>query len=287
MGEISLPFPYAGPARIARRALRSIRKHRIALLSVSALLFIIFFPTLFMGRVLSPNDVYFHYQPWASIAKVEAQNPLIHDPPTAYITLISLLKNDLSSFHWNRYIACGIPGFGSVAAAVVSPFILVPALLLPLIAAYSGIVIMKILFSFATAYLWLREERFGKLGAAAGATVFAGAGVYAVWWLWQGTNATSLYAITLFLLSRAFHGKRNPTWLIVAVFVSYLSSGFPAPVAYGVYAMGAYVAYRVIATRSFPRIEAAKFAIATLLALLIASPLLEPFLSLLRRTGYL
>src|SRR6185295_2526540 len=130
------------------------------------------------------------------------QNPLLNDPPTAYLTVMSLLKSDPGAFHWNPYVASGIPGFGSSAAAVLSPFILLPVLLVPLAWVYTAIVFLKLNASFVFAYLWLREERLGRRGAAVGAIVAAGAGVYAVRWLWQITNATALYPALLWILRR-------------------------------------------------------------------------------------
>jgi hypothetical protein len=96
---------------------RSLRKHRLVLAGAGVYLLIFFFPTLVMQRVVSPNDVFFNFDPWASIRTGDVQNSLINDPPTSYYTQIALLKQDWSSFHWNRFIASGVPGFGSAASA--------------------------------------------------------------------------------------------------------------------------------------------------------------------------
>src|ERR1700686_133534 len=97
--------------------LRVVRKHRIALIALAVYHFIFFFPTLFMHRVPSPNDVFFNYNPWAAVRPTDVQNAPPNDPPTAYYTLMSLLRSDWRAFHWNPFVACGIPGFGSSAAA--------------------------------------------------------------------------------------------------------------------------------------------------------------------------
>ncbi|PYQ58098.1 MAG: hypothetical protein DMF58_16480, partial [Acidobacteria bacterium] len=124
--------------------MRLLRKHRVALIALAVYHFVFFFPTLFMHRVVSPNDVFFSYAPWSAVRSVDAQNSLLNDPPTAYFTLMSLLKNDWRAFHWNPFVASGIPGFGSSAAAVLSPFILLPALALPLSWIYTGIIFLKL-----------------------------------------------------------------------------------------------------------------------------------------------
>ena len=101
---------------------RFLRKHQIALAALVVWHFIVFFPTLFMGRVISPNDVFSNFDPWATMRPLDVQNSVINDPPTAYFTLMSLLKSRPSAFHWNPFIGSGIPGFGSSASAVLSPF---------------------------------------------------------------------------------------------------------------------------------------------------------------------
>src|SRR5688500_15009083 len=102
------------------RARRAARKHRLALILVSAVLFFLFIPPAFFGRVLSPNDVYYIHDPWRTVREVAVQNPLMSDPPSSWMTLWSLVRDDPSAFHWNRYVAGGIPGFGSAASAVLS-----------------------------------------------------------------------------------------------------------------------------------------------------------------------
>ena len=63
---------------------RIIRKHRVALIALAVYHFVFFFPTLFMHRVPSPNDVFSNFEPWATARPAEVQNSLLNDPPTAY-----------------------------------------------------------------------------------------------------------------------------------------------------------------------------------------------------------
>ena len=266
--------------------LRMLRKHRAAFMALVVYNFVLFFPVAFMGRALSPNDVYYGFSPWSSMrpAGTDVQNRLLNDPPTAYFTLMSVMKDDWRAFHWNPYVAAGIPGFGSSAAAMLSPFILLPVLLVPLAWVYTAIAFLKLNASFVFAYLWLREERLGRRGAAIGAIVIAGAGVYAVRWLWQITNATALFPALLWLLRRTLTGKRFPMAIAALVTAGYALAGFPAAMAYGAYLVLAY-ALRLapsIAPRNIARAVAA-----TAIGLLIALPSLIPFVQLIRRSGYL
>jgi len=264
---------------------RFVRKHAFALTLVAVVLGLVFLPVL-AGRIVSPNDVYLHYDPWASMVEGRAQNPLIHDPPLSYYTLAALLKRG-GFFDWNPFVGGGIPGVGSVASAMLSPFALLPAQLLPLHLFYSGMVILKVLVSFWFAYLWLREERLGKRGAAVGATVVAASGPMVVWWLWQGTNATALYPALLYACARIVHGKSNRVGLLVLLALSFLLSGFPATVAYGAWTAAGYLAWGMVANLRFPWIEVRKSILAAGTALLIGAPVLAPFIGFLSRTGYL
>jgi len=262
-----------------------VRKHAVALIAIAIYNLVVFFPTAFLGRVLSPNDVFSNTDPWKIARAGEGvQNSLLSDPPTSYFTLMSLVKTHWPSFDWNPYVGAGIPGFGSTAAAVLSPFVLLPALLLPLAWVYSGIVFLKLNVAYLFAYLWLREERLGKRGAAIGALIVAGAGVYSVRWLWQITNATALYPALLWLVARAFHGKRNSIALAVLVALAYAVAGFPAANAYGAYVVLAYAAIHLL---RFRPARIAEGAIAVVIALMIAAPSLVSFAQLVKRTGYL
>jgi hypothetical protein len=263
-----------------------IRKHRIALLAAAAYNFVFFFPTLFMGRVVSPNDIFYNFAPWSLLPHATVQNSLFNDPPTAYFTLMSLLEGG-GAFQWNPYVACGIPGVGSSAAAVLSPFILIPVFALPLAWVYTGIVFLKLNLAFFFAYLWLREERLGKKSAAIGAIVVAGAGVYAVRWLWQATNATALYPALLWSVRRLFNGKRLSFAITALIALAYALAGFPSTMAYGATVAIAYAVFLAVRERVLP-LRAALAAIASVvLALLIAAPSLIPFAQLVHRSGYL
>jgi len=269
---------------------RFIRKHRTALLALAVVNFVFFFPVAFMGRVVSPNDVFLNFSPWnmgRPLDVVRAQNSLLNDPPTAYFTLLALAKQDPRTFHWNPYIASGVPGFGSSAAATLTPFALLP-LLVPLTWLYTAMAFLKLNASFVFAYRWLREERLGRRGAAIGALLFAAAGVYSVRWLWQITNTTVLYPALLWIVRRTFHRRRTPIVVTTLIALAYAISGFPAAIAYGAWITLAYALFGVRwRGHRFPIRGAASAALGVFLAFLIALPTLIPFIQLVRRTGYL
>lgn len=264
--------------------MRLLRKHRTALLALAVYNVVLFFPVAFMGRTVSPNDVFYNYYPWATVKPaevVQAQNSSLNDPPTSYYTLMSLVRGHWRTFHWNPYVGSGIPGFGSSASAVLSPFILLPVLLVPDAWIFTAILFLKLNASFLFAYGWLREERLGRRGAAIGAIVIAGAGVYSVRWLWQITNATVLYPALLWIVRRTLNGKRTPIALMVLAGLSFALAGFPAAIAYGAW-MVAFYAFRPMRARLALRALSA-----VVIAALIALPFIVPFAQFLRRSGYL
>jgi hypothetical protein len=272
------------------RLTAKLRKHWLALVALAAFHFVFFFPTLFMGRLLSPNDVFYNYEPWATYRPpsiVRVQNALLNDPATAYLPVISLMKRGWSAFHWNPYIGAGIPGFGSSSSPVLSPFIFLPALVVPLSWLYTGIILAKVNVAFWFAYAWLREERLGKRGAAIGALVVAAAGIYSVRYLWQVTNATPLYPALLWIVRRMYNGKRVPIWLMSLIALGYALSGFPATMAYGAWIAVAYAVFLAIRERRIPLVHLSRAAVAVVIGGLIASPSLVPFVQFLRRSGYL
>ena len=263
--------------------MRFLRKHRVALIALAVYHFAFFFPTLFMHRIVSPNDVFYNFDPWSTVRSVDVQNSLLNDPPTSYFTLMSLLKNDWRAFHWNPFVGSGIPGFGSSAAAVLSPFILLPTLVLPLPWVYTGIIFLKLNLAFLFTYLWLRQERLGKGAAAVGAILFAASGAMAVRWLWQTTNAAALYPALLWIVRRTSDGKRSPVWIMALIALAYALAGFPAAMAYGAWLAGVYL---IVGMRTAVR-PLATAILATALAVLIAAPTLVPFVQFVQRSGYL
>jgi hypothetical protein len=291
MTEEAAPQPAAAVRSLApvasstgRAISRHGRKHRQALTVLALYHLLFFFPTLFMGRMLSPNDLLSHYEPWATLRPAQAQNATLDAAATGIQPALAAARRDPSSFHWNRYLACGIPGFG--AWATISPFLLLPSLLLPLAALYSGIILAKLEFSFFFAYLWLREERMGKRGAAIGAMTFAGAGIYSVWWLMHPTNATVLYPALLLVTSRLFRRKRIGILGVVALACCAAVAGFPAMVAYGAWAIVSYAIFLALRRRMVPIRALLSVLGGVILAAAICAPLIVPFLRFVRQTGY-
>lgn len=260
-----------------------IRKHRHALIAAATFHFVFFFPLLFMGRVVSPNDVFYNFDPWVELPHPHVQNSLLNDPPTSMLTQMVLMREG-GSFHWNPYVASGVPGVGGQG---VSPFLVISALSVPLPWFYTAMIFLKFNVAFWFAYAWLREERLGRRGAAVGAIVIAASGIYSVRWLWQMTNATAFYPALLWLVRRTFNGKRNSIAITIVIALSYALAGFPAAMAYGAFIALIYALFLAVRERRFPAIRMAEGIVGVVLALMIAAPFLAPFVQFIQRSGYL
>src|SRR2546428_7586252 len=108
--------------------LRFLRKHSTALIALAVYHFVFFFPALFMGRVVSPNDVFFNFDPWRAVGSADVQNSLLNDPPTAYHTLMSLLHSDWRAFPLEPVLARRLPRLRPSARPHPSPPTLIPPL---------------------------------------------------------------------------------------------------------------------------------------------------------------
>jgi len=266
---------------------RFLRRHATALIAIAVCNLVVFFPVVFMGRVVSPNDVFYSYSPWSALRSdtMHPQNLLINDPPTSYYTMVSIVKSDWRVFHWNPYIACGTPGFGTAMDAMVTPLIIIPLLLVPLVWIYTAIMFAKLNAAFFFAYLWLREERLGRRGAAIGAIVFAAASVYSVRWLWQMTIPPVFYPALLWIVARTFHRKPTSIALVAFIALCFATSAFPAAIAYGAWMVVIYALF--LAIRAFPLRLIARGVAGVVIAFLIALPTYIPFARQIKGSGYL
>ncbi|HUO84593.1 MAG TPA: hypothetical protein VM534_05700, partial [Thermoanaerobaculia bacterium] len=187
--------------------LRRVRKHALVLVLLLVLQVIVFFPTLFLGRLVSPNDLHYRYFPWQAMIDVDPANPWIFDPALVLYPHVTALRESFGLFHWNPFTGLGIEGLGAPSGGVVSPFVLIPLIIGLDALFFSAVILLKSSITFLFGYLWLREELLGKPAAAAGAVVVAAAGVTTVLWLDAATSATALYPAALYFAARIARGR--------------------------------------------------------------------------------
>ncbi|HXI11078.1 MAG TPA: hypothetical protein VNM92_00320 [Thermoanaerobaculia bacterium] len=260
-------------ARAARTVERRVRKHRLIWISILMFNVVLFFPTIFMGRLISPLDALLQRQPWVSEVAPQAQNTLLSEPAESAWPLASITHDGQGFPHWNRFVGAGMPAVAGRGGASLSPFVFLPALLLPLAWFYSGLIFLKLNVAIAAAYLWLREERMGKKGAAFGAIVAGGSGICAVWWLWDASNTIAILPAALWIVSRAARGKRFPLSLVAVISFCFFVSGYAAGAAVGASLVAAYFFYQCAIARRIRRLRVAELLVMIMIGSLIATPI--------------
>lgn len=249
---------------------------------------LVFSPVVTRHQVLSPLDLFFSRAPWDVLAKtLSPAGGTYPDAAWSHFPVI-VAARQLRDFVWNPWIASGTNGWISPVSATISPLVLPVAMAASAPLVFMLIVFLKLAVGFGGAYLWLHEESGDPASAATGAAVFAGSGIYAVWWLSQATCVTSLYPFVLFAVARARNGKRLSVGWVTLLGVSFLAAGFPAPVVYIVplTVIAAVPLFAAVTRRQ--RLHVLFVAGSAIVAsVLVAWPAVAPFLRFLRASGYL
>jgi len=214
---------------------------------------VVFFPTLFFGRVASPLDVVFNDPPWrAGHHPVEVANPALRRPATTFLPAAAQLQREgPSSAVWSPYAACGGAGTLEWSRGLLSPFVLP---FLPWVGwAYlcNVLILGKLACAFAGVYLLLRRLGRSRVGAATGAAVYALSGPLAARWLWPVSGAGAVLPLLLWAVDRALAEQRlarkvatvAPAWLAL------LACGSPPATLVAGLAVAVWTGYRLL---SFP-----------------------------------
>jgi len=242
---------------------------------------ILFAPLLARGRVFASHDFLRAHHPWREgpAGVLQAENPLLSDPAGALLPTLARYRDFPEGFFWNPWVSAGTIGPFHIAQGFLSPFALLPALLLPEPAIETGILFLKFNFAFLAAYAFLRGRRFSDLAASCGAATWAFSTVQTVWGLWMHTSVSVTYPLLLLAVDRAFEERRaiRAAAFTAAVFLLFLSGGFPHFLLYGAFAALLYFLFRAAerrrdALRALGRLlAAAALAAGALLPSLLAS----------------
>lgn len=216
---------------------RSLRRPiPLPILGAGLFLLVVLFPCLFLGRVISPADVFTHYTPWSAVAPpTNVQNPMLNDPPTGWFTSMLAAKRFPEGFVWRPFLAGGVPGWHQLSSGLLSPLVLFPVLLLPGSLIFTAIVLLRFLVGFGSMYLLLADDGLEPAPATVGALLWGGAGAMAVWWLWPHASAAAVFPLLLLGVRLAFRpGSRLRRFgpFALATFLV-VSAGFPAFAALG------------------------------------------------------
>lgn len=214
---------------------------------------ILFAPLLVSGRVFSSVDFLRAHHPWrqGSSGVLRAENFLLSDPAGALLPTLVRYREIPEGFFWNPWISGGTIGPFHIAQGFLSPFALLPALLLPEAAIETGILFLKLSFSFLACYAFLRGRRLSDLASACGAAAWAFSTIQTAWGFWMQTSVSVTYPLLLLAVDRAFEDRRffRTAAIGAACFLLFLSGGFPHSLLYGAVAALLYFCFRAVGRR--------------------------------------
>jgi hypothetical protein len=230
---------------------------RLGLATLLVFDLVLFAPLLWTGGVLSSHDFVRAHHPWrmGPDGVLESENRLLSDPAASGETTLVRYRKFPEGFFWNPWVASGGIGPFHLAQGFLSPFVALPAFLLPEAGIETGILFLKFNFAFLAAYAFFRSRRFSDLAASAGAAAWAFATGQTVWGLWMQTSVSVTYPLLLMAVDRALEetgGLRGDARAIrfgaLAILLC-LAGGFPHWILYGAGAAALYLLMRVIERR--------------------------------------
>lgn len=237
---------------------------------------VLFAPLVLRGRVVSSHEFVRAHHPWRQTEHgvAEAENPLLADPAASGQTTLVRYREFPRGFFWNPWVSAGAIGPFHLAQGFLSPFVALPALLLPEAWIETGILFLKFNFAYLAAYLFFRGRGLSDLSAAVGSATWAFSTGQTVWGLWMQSSVSVTYPLLLAAVDRAFEEERASRVLFFATasFLLCLAGGFPHWILYGTFASGLYFAFRAVLRRS----RAAYASRTLVLSLAISAAILLP-----------
>jgi hypothetical protein len=222
---------------------------------------VLFAPLLVTGGVLSSHDFVRAHHPWRDgpSGVLEAENRLLSDPAASGETTLVRFRDFPTGFFWNPWVGGGAMGPFHLAQGFLSPFVALPALLLPEAWIETGVLFLKFNFAFVAAWAFLRSRRFSEASSAAGAATWAFATGHTVWGLWMQSSVSITYPLLLMAVDRALEEPRDARALRFAALAVLLclSGGFPHWILYGALAAGIYFVARAVERRGRSVVRAA------------------------------
>ncbi len=252
---------------------------------------ILFGPLFVTGGVFSSHDFVRAHHPWRMTEQgtLEAENRLLSDPAASGQTTLVRFRRFPEGFFWNPWVSAGSIGPFHIAQGFLSPFVALPALLMPEAWIETGILFLKFNFAFLAAYAFLRSRRFSDPAAAVGAAAWAFGTGQTVWGLWMQTSVSVTYPLLLMAVDRAFEGPRAARAVRFAALsiLLCLAGGFPHWILYGALASALYFLLRALEYRGRAALRAAgRLAAASAISLAILLPSILATARFLAASGY-
>ena len=198
---------------------------------------ILFAPLMGSGTVISSHDFVRAHHPWrmTDLGILEAENRLLSDPAASGETTLVRFHGVPRAFFWNPWVSSGAMGPILLAQGFLSPFTLLPAVVLPEAGIETGILFLKFQFAFIAMYVFLRSRRFSDAAAATGAAAWAFSTGLTVWGLWMQSSVAVTYPLLLMAVDRAFDEARAARAIRFAALSILLcmTGGFPHWILFG------------------------------------------------------
>jgi len=250
---------------------------------------VVFFPTLYWGRVISPLDCLAGEAPWSELrSPVEVTNPELREPATTFVPqLLARSREGWSTAVWSPFQACGEPGAASWDRGLLSIGVLPFAGWLDPRYLLNAMVLTTLVLAFAGTWLLARQAGLDEAPAGVAAAAFALAAPLTARWLEPGTSGLAALPLLLWGLREVLASRHPGRWAgcLALLCLALLGCGHGATVAVGcVVALGWTVRWLVA-----PRLPVAgpRLIIGRLTAIvaagLMAAAILAPALTLTAR----
>ncbi len=268
-----------------------LRSKRLGLATLLVFDVVLFAPLLWTGGVFSSHDFVRAHHPWrmGPDGVIEAENRLLSDPAASGETTLVRYRRFPEGFFWNPWVASGAVGPFHLAQGFLSPFVALPAFLLPEAGIETGILFLKFNFAFLAAYAFFRSRRFSDVSASAGAAAWAFATGQTVWGLWMQTSVSVTYPLLLMAVDRAIEERsdaRAVRFAALAILLC-LAGGFPHWILYGMAASALYFLLRAIGGHGNSAARAVlRLAAAGAIAIAILAPSILATRRFLNESGY-
>jgi hypothetical protein len=240
--------------------------------------------------VLTSHEFVRAHHPWRQTEQGlrQVENPVLADPAASGQTTLVRYRDFPSGFFWNPWISSGTIGPFHLAQGFLSPFVAIPALLLPEAWIETGVLFLKFNFAFLAAYFFLRSRKFSDLAAAVGAATWAFSTGQTVWGLWMQTSVSVTYPLLLLAVDRAFEDDRPARALLFASATALLclAGGFPHWILYGAFAAGLDFLFRAAREREKAARALGRLALAAAISVAILTPSILASSRFVEASGY-
>lgn len=224
----SLGNPYNAPVQERARIL--------APLGFLLLLMVVFYPSLFLNRVLAPQALLWNVPPWSQLGGPNpTEQKALEEPVRTLVPRLALVQRyGWRVALWNPFVGGGRPGFLALGAEGIGPLALGASLLFSPPYQFNGLLLLHLALAFWGVYL-LARRYLDPQGALLAGFVYALSGPVLSSWL---TAAGSAMALGPWLWLAAL----SPTswWAPVPLALCILSGGSCWPYVVGFLALAAW-----------------------------------------------